>query len=713
MAALAASGCANGSVAPTVPAGPPPATLDQKIAWTLRLEQERVLRDPEQPAGAAASPETMAPPGNRPPAAPPPGTPAPGFTPAEAADLTALARDPSAAVRGRAMLAIGRVGMDEGLPVLEQGLGDVDPGVRASAAFALGLTGVKSAVPKLEQALADPAPAVRPRAADALGLIGDPSAAAAVAQSAAGCAPLLAAVAPDNEDWPLALDLDLCRSALFALVRLGNYDALAHVALDAQGHPVSRWWPVAYALQRSGDRRAATALLDLATTPGVDTAGFALRGLAALGEARAAPFARAIVRRPDADVKLRVAAVRVLGRVGNAGDVSLLAGLLSDPATTDPLALEVTTALGALHQAAAFDVLADLIGDPDPAMRATALAAAAKADPDAFLLLLAGLGRDADWTVRAALASVLGTLPADRVTVALEQLADDENARVHGPALDALVAVKAPGIEARLLASLEAPDFVERATAARLVGKVHPAGGEAALVAAYTRGESDTAYAARAAALDALATYGGPDAIATLRRGLADREWPVRVKAADLLHGLGQADAEPERPAPLRHPNSFFSSAELLHPAFSPRAYIETAQGVIQVALNVVDAPVTTRTFIEQARSGFFNGMKIHRVVPTFVVQAGDSRGDGEGGPGYTLRDELSDLPYLRGTMGMALDGPDTAGSQWFITLSPQPHLDGRYTAFGQVADGWDVLDRLSPWDEITRIRIWDGVEFR
>ncbi len=91
--------------------------------------------------------------------------------------------------------------------------------------------------------------------------------------------------------------------------------------------------------------------------------------------------------------------------------------------------------------------------------------------------------------------------------------------------------------------------------------------------------------------------------------------------------------------------------------------------------------------------------MAIHRVVPNFVVQAGDPRGDGEGGPGYTLRDEINMLPYLRGTVGMALDGADTGGSQFFITHSPQPHLDGRYTVFGRVVAGMDVVDRLQQWD--------------
>jgi cyclophilin family peptidyl-prolyl cis-trans isomerase len=92
-------------------------------------------------------------------------------------------------------------------------------------------------------------------------------------------------------------------------------------------------------------------------------------------------------------------------------------------------------------------------------------------------------------------------------------------------------------------------------------------------------------------------------------------------------------------------------------------------------------------------------------------VQAGDRRGDGEGGPGYTLRDELNMLPYLRGTVGMALDGADTGGSQFFITHAPQPHLDGKYTVFGRVVAGMDVVDHLQQGDVIRHVRTWDGVE--
>jgi len=96
-------------------------------------------------------------------------------------------------------------------------------------------------------------------------------------------------------------------------------------------------------------------------------------------------------------------------------------------------------------------------------------------------------------------------------------------------------------------------------------------------------------------------------------------------------------------------------------------------------------------------------------VVPHFVAQGGDPRGDGSGGPGYTLRCEIGQRPYGRGTVGMALSGKDTGGSQFFVTLAPQPHLDGGYTLFGQVAAGLELVDKIRPGDVIERVTVWTG----
>ena len=496
-------------------------------------------------------------------------------------------------------------------------------------------------------------------------------------------------------------------------MRLRDYDALARVALDAQGQPVSTWWPVAFALQRINDKRAAPALRPLITTSGVYTAAFALRGLAAAGDRSIAPRALEIAQRQDADVRLRVAAVRALAQIGSADVVQPMAVIAMNPEAPPNLALEAVVTLGALGDARIFDDMVDLFTDRWPAMRLAAMTAAARVNPEGFLLVLSSLGEDREPAVRAGLASVLAGLPGGVGRRALEQLASDQDPRVMAPALTALARLAPPDLDSRLFTALAAPDFAVRAAAARVIGDRRPDGGIARLVEAYGKAvDSDAAYDARVDILVALSKYGGAEAQATLKRALGDRDWPVRTRAAELLRGTGEATAEPQRPAPLRYPADLFESEPILRPKSRPHAFIETRHGTIEIELNVVEAPMTTHSFIELARAGFFNGLKIHRLIPHFVIQDGDPRGDGQGGPGYTIRDEFSPLPFVRGVAGMALAFPETGGSQFFITLSPQPHLDGRYTVFGHVVRGDEILDRVQAFDVIERVRIWDGIKF-
>jgi cyclophilin family peptidyl-prolyl cis-trans isomerase len=117
------------------------------------------------------------------------------------------------------------------------------------------------------------------------------------------------------------------------------------------------------------------------------------------------------------------------------------------------------------------------------------------------------------------------------------------------------------------------------------------------------------------------------------------------------------------------------------------------------------------RIVAQLAKQHYFDNSSFMRVVPNFVIQGGDPRNDMEGGPGYAIRDEINLQKYTRGAVGMALSGPDTGGSQFFITHSPQPHLDARYTVFGRVIAGMDVVDKIQQWDVIRRVRVWDGTQ--
>ena len=702
---LLAPACAtlpSASSTTAVPAPPqiPEVTWEQKLAWIIRLEDQRILRDPNPPPPAILAPATIR-------------TPA-VVAPAPPTDLMLLLDDAEARVRRRAALAIGRVGLPAGVEPLARLLSDAEPEVRQMAAFAIGLIGDATGRGALLQALADPDPIVHGRAAEALGMIGDRNDAPAVSTmvQAHVKAGVLASIEPDDLSYPLSPAVEAARLGLYALVRLGSYEALAAAALDGGGQPVSRWWPVAYALQRINDPRAAPALTTLAGTPGRYTASFAVRGLAAAKAAQALPMLRQIVEQRRAPAAVVLQAVRALATLRDTAAVPLLTKVVLEEGGDVTLRVESMTAFATLAAAESVDLLLDLVTDASPPIRAAALRTLARLDPDAFMSTIAGLDVDRDWTVRSAIATALGAVPPDQSMPRLMELLADKDQRVVAVAVAALAATRPAEVNRLLIERLKADDFAVRAAAANALAELKVAAAAPVLAAAYRDAAGDSAYAARAAAMIALNRINQEAALPILQEALQDRDWAVRVRAAQLLRERG-ASAETDtyiRPAV---PGASVDTPEwraIAAPAFSPHAFIETDKGTIEIELAVLDAPLTVSNFVTLARKGFFNGVVIHRVVPDFVVQDGDPRGDGEGGPGYTIRDELNERPYLRGTVGMALDWEDTGGSQFFITHSPAPHLDARYTVFGHVVNGMEVVDRIVQGDSVKQVRIWDGV---
>ncbi len=661
---------------------PPTPSYAEDTGTIIRLEDLRVLRD------AADSPR----------------------------DLTAIAKRGDARLRRRAAFALGRVGDAAGRPALEALLTDPEVEVRQSAAFGLGLLADKAAVPALLAALTgDASPRVRGRAAEALGLIGDASAAAPIGAYVTGLigSGTLASVPADELGWPLAPEVDACRLAIYALVRLKAADVLLPAIVDAEGRPRSEWWPFAFALRRTDDPRTLGPLQILLKSNGVYTAAFAAQGLGLSKQpAIAVPPLLDVLASSTPRVAVRLQAVRGLGRLGDPRAVAPLVALLDEPTLDRVLQLEVVTALGALKAAPAIDGLLDRLGDPSPTMRAAAVTALAAIEGDDFLQVLSGMDADPDWTVRVAVATALGALGDGVPESAWKPYLDDTDRRTWPATMKALAAAKTPEasatVERLLRARLTSEDVIVRATAAEILGDAKPADAATVLAAAWQASKGDVDTDAKVAVLEALVALKADAAKTALTEALADRDWAVRLKARTMLHTLDPASAAaPERPAGTRLDLPEYVA--LGSPTVSPRAYVDTSKGSFEIALAVVDAPITTHNFARLADRGFFNGLRIHRVVPDFVVQDGDPRGDGNGGPGYTIRDELNDLPYLRGTVGMALSGPDTGGSQWFVTHSPQPHLDAKYTIFGHVVAGMDVVDKLTQDDTIVRIRIWDG----
>jgi peptidyl-prolyl cis-trans isomerase B (cyclophilin B) len=135
-------------------------------------------------------------------------------------------------------------------------------------------------------------------------------------------------------------------------------------------------------------------------------------------------------------------------------------------------------------------------------------------------------------------------------------------------------------------------------------------------------------------------------------------------------------------------------------------ATIDTEKGIIMLDLFAADAPVTVNNFVFLARDGFYDDSTFHRVIPDFMAQGGDPTGTGTGGPGYKFADEFSRHTHVAGALSMANSGPNTNGSQFFITYTPQPHLDRKHSVFGQLALGTKVLEALENGDTIKSITI-------
>ena len=651
-ALVAPFGCAT---APPAPPKPLAVAHEKKMEWMLQLEDQRLLKLPEPPPPPVVAPVK----GQRPVPLPPP--------PESVPDLTKLATDADPRIRRRAAMAMGRVGLSDALPALTTLVADTDTDVRQAALFALGLIGDRTASTAVLPLLQDPSPLARGRAAEALGLMAAEDAAPAIAKMAAeyAASPAVSGMTPDDEQWPGPPEAEAFKLGLFALVRLRAYDSLAAAALRPDGQPVSTWWPVAYALQRIGDPRAIPALRQLTRVKGRYTPAFAARGLGRAKDSGAAEVLLPLLdpaAQPREVVGSTIIALRDLSLMA-AG--ARLGALAADPDVDGTLRMEALTTIAAMKAIDQLPIVQDLITDDWPALRAAAIRAAAAIDPDTFTLILSGLEVDRYWVGRAALAEALGAQPAETALPRLMTLLKDEDKRVVPHVLRSLVRQKASEAESILYTHLKEADYVIRETAAELIGQTKPAGGLAALLEAYAAGQPDAAYSARAAAVSAMAAYGA-DGAEDVRAALADKDWAVRVRAAELLTKLDPSGDHRSaiRPVP-GSPSASYDDPQLIAPATSPHVFVDTERGTIEFELAVLDAPQTSRSFIALARKGFFNGLQVHRVVANFVMQDGDPRGDGEGGPGYTIRDEPNERPYLRGTVGMALSWKDTGGSQF------------------------------------------------
>jgi peptidylprolyl isomerase len=232
-----------------------------------------------------------------------------------------------------------------------------------------------------------------------------------------------------------------------------------------------------------------------------------------------------------------------------------------------------------------------------------------------------------------------------------------------------------------------------------------PLGSLALLMDEYSKLSAPDDLEGMQAILRAIGATGAPEAEDFLRRALDGQEGGIRSAAARALTALtGEEVLLPEEVGGASRQVDWAALEAL---GSRPRLILETEKGTVTLILDSESAPLTVQTIAGFAQQGLYDDTPFHRVVPNFVIQGGDfSRQDGFGGPGFSIRSEFTEIPYRRGVLGMASSGKDTEGSQFFITHSMAPHLDGGYTAFGWVESGMDVVDVLYEEDRILAARV-------
>lgn len=659
----------------------------------------------------------------------------------------------SAVVRKRAALAAGRIGNEDSVNDLIKLLRhDDDMDVRAMAAFALGEVESMSATSALLEAL-DGAndPVVRARATEALGKI----AAALPKEQEAQAAQL-------REGILRALESELVRhSASDRLSVLLGLTAALRSKTTLGGPTVASFLTHADPRVRSD---AANTLARLKLKDGndqmrkllVNDADATVRANSArvLGATEDKNSLKPLLNRAleDKDSRVRVSAIRALASLKDpvAGRPLLERGqrMLStfnrESGDTNEL-LEIAATLGRLlngtGDASASSWLRDL-SNAISRMSSEPEIGLVRISPGAYL---AQLGTETvakrraqesimiDWRAASSLAQALGevaALPesrtdkqqlAGRAQDILRAMLDYKNSgitintliAVHSEyaipdVLRALAAFKPNDQFAVLRKHLQESDVVIRATAAELLGELpaNEANTQALIDALRVALRDKELNDAALAILDSLAKQKSAKANDGLKTALDSSDHLVRRKAVALLKINGAGDFSSRiGTVQTRNTTADYERA-IARIGRTVNAVITTSKGTVTVQLLPEDAPLNVDNFVQLARRNYFAGITFHRVVPNFVIQDGDPRGDGNGGPGYQIRCEINQVAYERGAVGMALSGKDTGGSQWFATHSPQPHLDGGYTVFGRVISGMNVVDTIVRGDVIRSIEI-------
>lgn len=618
----------------------------------------------------------------------------------------------STAVRRRIALALGRVREPGHVQLLLTLTADPDPGVQADAAFALGLLADSSGA-----VVARLAALGRQHGADSIGI----EATAALAKSASSAAldslvALIGSTAPTPSP--------AVSQALVSLWRFGDRTAPATETIAPYSRdpdPAVRWRAL-YPLVRNGLAAGGPLYLERMADTVAEVRSLAARGLRAQPMEAAGLRAEAIealtAALADAHPHVRITA---LGALATYRDTSVLPDVrrtLGDPdGNVRMAALQAITAIAGPEAVPDLERIAadasEKIG-----IRVTAIGSLARLVPERSAPLLSEWASGEEWYVRFVAARTLASLPWPVARGPLMALVGDPDVRVARAALTSIGrAADEQEARALLLDGVRATDPRTRAAAISALARTATPADLSMFMDAFDQARYDSvadAAIAAARALGSMAQMGAPVANAFFAR--FEPHPDARVHQI-VQRGIGPGWGPAEETGTERA-LSFYEGLirSLVMPVLAggepPILRIRMADGPIDVELAAADAPLTVHNIIWLVESGYYDAgddpdaRRWHRVVPDFVLQDGEPVGDGSGSPGYTIRDEINRIRYERGVLGMALSGPDTGGSQFFITHAPQPHLDGGYTIFGRVVSGMDIADGVVQDDRIPGMEI-------
>ncbi|HEX8151684.1 MAG TPA: peptidylprolyl isomerase [Thermoanaerobaculia bacterium] len=621
----------------------------------------------------------------------------------DAATVDAWATHPNALHRQRIALALAHIGPHTFVDA--NGNNERDPGEK------------QAGVDQLIRLASDRELRIAETAVFALGEIGDPAAVETlVAASMNGIGnegEAVEALSKLAKHVPFARYATVVRTATSPAARqravrfLFRFDSDESSALAAEmlEDPAVRQ-EAAYSLSRRPVASARERLELLVGDANTLTRAYAVAALGRIGAAQSAPLLIAALG--DIHPWVRTNAAVALSRIAakdasflRADDLPRVLVTTEDPDAGVRSAIIDTIGYYAAKNETARTRLREIAVNGSRWERELAAAALAKHFNDPVSTELTGWGK-----VRVLEAT--GALP--RGAELRRRWAGDPDVMVRAQAIGAIPDADAAREEGLLTAALAADDVIVRASAIDRYAKATalPAATRlTTLRAAYERTLRDRELNdARLAAINAIAEIDHPERESFLRSLLVDSDPVVRRLAADLIENTLKKPRPQFTPLPVsRTPAEY---AEIVAWARQPHtATIHMTRGLIELALLTQDAPMTAWNFAQLAKRGYFDNTTFMRVVPNFVVQGGDPRNDQNGGPGYSIRDEINLQKYTRGAVGMALSGPDTGGSQFFITHSAQPHLDGGYTIFARVYDGMGgVVDQTERGDRVETIRI-------